>query len=93
MCCDISAGLIRQTDLYGTCFMGLLFDMPLFDISNPHSSVSHYATEFASRLYVRYEIQIILTWDTPQSIQQNGAVVCNNVNLAQLQSQLNMYYQ
>jgi len=27
VCCDISAGLIRQTDLYVTCYMGLLFDM------------------------------------------------------------------
>jgi hypothetical protein len=25
------------------------------------------------------------TWDTPQSIQQNGSVVSNNGNLAQLQ--------
>jgi len=23
LCCDISAGLIRQTDLYATCYMGL----------------------------------------------------------------------
>jgi hypothetical protein len=25
--CDISAGLIRPTDLYATCYIGLLFDM------------------------------------------------------------------
>jgi len=28
--CDISAGLIRQSDLYGTCYMGLLFDMDVW---------------------------------------------------------------
>ena len=27
VCCDISAGLIRPNDLYGTCYMGLFFDM------------------------------------------------------------------
>ena len=27
VCCDISAGLIRTTDLYGTCYVGLFFEM------------------------------------------------------------------
>jgi len=27
VCCDISAGLIRPADLYGTCYMGLIFEM------------------------------------------------------------------
>ena len=27
VCCDISTGSVRQTDLYGTFYMGLFFDM------------------------------------------------------------------
>jgi len=27
VCCDISAGMIRQDYLYGTCYMGFIFDM------------------------------------------------------------------
>jgi len=36
-------------------------------------------------LYHSDNFNVCNTWDTPQSIQQNGAAVSNNGNLAQLQ--------
>jgi hypothetical protein len=47
VCCDISAGLIRPTDLYGTCYMGLLFDMGVLTsvIPFPHCTIMLYTLQ------------------------------------------------
>ena len=61
-----------------------------FDISNLSSSLSHYALQFANRLYIWYINQTIIVRETfgkllSPYMQQNGAVLSNNGNWIQLQ--------
>jgi len=64
VCCEISAGLIRQIDLYATCYMGLLFDMrvstsliPFLQCPfTPYSLLAVYIQDvFKKRPIVRYK--------------------------------------
>ena len=95
VCCDISTGLIRPADLYGTCYMGLLFDMRVLTFPIPllHCLIMLQNLLFVCTYGIPFSNFIVCnTLDTPQSEQQNGAVVYNNGNLAQLQN-TNQYVQ
>jgi len=70
VCCDISAGLITPTDLYATYYIGLILWHAFCDISNPRSSVSHYALWFANRLYTGGNVTILWGHGTGHSKQK-----------------------
>jgi hypothetical protein len=44
-------------------------------------------------VYHSDDFNVFNTWETPQSIQRIGAVVCNIGNVSQLQITINMNYQ
>jgi hypothetical protein len=93
--CDISDELIRQNVLYGTCCMGLFFEMRVSTslILVFQSPIMLYSLQAVCIYGITFsKFNVCNTWDTPQCIQQNGAVLSNNGYLAKSQKNINMYY-
>ena len=87
VCCDISAGLIRENWFIGYILYGLIICHSRFDISNTPSPVLLCSIVCKTSVYMLHHSDNFMacnTWDTTQSIQKNGAAVSNNENLAQL---------